>query len=70
MSDSIERPEHYTYSAVEVIEAIEAWQLGYHLGNVVKYVARAAHKGCELEDLQKARWYLDRVIERKKNAPR
>lgn len=62
--DSVTRPCHYTFGAVEVIDAIEAWQLGFHLGNVVKYVARAAHKGNYGEDLRKARWYLDREIQR------
>lgn len=62
--DPVKHPRHYTFGAVEVIDAIEAWQLGFHLGNVVKYVARAAHKGQYLEDLRKARWYLEREIQR------
>ncbi|MEZ6100262.1 MAG: DUF3310 domain-containing protein [Pirellulaceae bacterium] len=62
--DSVTRPCHYTFGVVEVIDAIEAWQLGFHLGNVVKYVARAAHKDNYGEDLRKARWYLDREIQR------
>ena len=44
------------------IRVIEAWQLGFHLGNVVKYVTRADHKGSLVEDLKKARWYLNREI--------
>lgn len=36
--------------------------LGFHLGNVIKYVLRSKYKGKELEDLKKARWYLDRLI--------
>lgn len=64
MNDPVQRPAHYTFSAVEVIDAIEAWELGFHLGNVVKYVARARRKGRELEDLKKARWYLERAIGR------
>lgn len=63
MYDAINHPYHYTFSSIEVINAIEAWSLGYHLGCVVKYVARAAHKGTELEDLKKAEWYLRRKIE-------
>ena len=47
----------------EVIDVIEDWGLGFHLGNVVKYVARAEHKNDAIEDLKKARWYLDRYIE-------
>lgn len=60
----VNRPPHYTFGAVEVIDAVEAWALDFHLGNVVKYVARAAHKGDRLCDLKKARWYLDREIRR------
>ena len=61
---SIHRPPHYTFSAIEPIQAIEAWQLGFHLGCVVKYVCRAGRKGDKVEDLRKARWYLDREIAR------
>ena len=59
--DMIDKPPHYDLG-VEPIDAIEAWGLGFHLGNAVKYIARAAHKGTELQDLQKARWYLDRAV--------
>ena len=38
----VNRPPHYTFGAVEVIDAVEAWALGFHLGNVVKYVASAS----------------------------
>ncbi len=62
--DPVGRPHHYTFGSIEVIDAIEAWELGFHLGNVVKYVARAAHKGRYVEDLRKARWYLDRELQR------
>lgn len=55
-------PEHYRVSDIEPIDAIEAWELGFCLGNVVKYVARHAHKGDPLGDLKKAAWYLDRAI--------
>lgn len=60
----VNHPQHYTFSQIEVIDAIEAWDCGYHLGNVIKYVARAKHKGKYLEDLKKAQWYLQREIER------
>lgn len=56
-------PQHYQLGNIEVIDAIEAWQLGFHLGNAVKYIARASHKGKKLEDLKKAQWYLNRYIE-------
>lgn len=64
MSEVINHPPHYggdtTYEAIKVIEA---WKLGFCLGNTVKYISRADHKGNKLEDLKKARWYLDREIE-------
>ena len=63
-ADPIQRPPHYTFSTIEPIQAIEAWQLGFHLGCVVKYICRAGRKGDKVEDLQKARWYLDREIAR------
>jgi hypothetical protein len=60
-------PPHYQTGPIEVIEVIEGFGLGYCLGNVVKYILRAPHKGAELEDLKKARWYLEReIIKREK----
>lgn len=58
-------PSHYTKLSPEPITVIEAWKLGYHLGNALKYIARAGNKEGEstLDDLQKARWYIDRAIE-------
>lgn len=61
-ADSVNHPAHYTTGKIEVIDFIEDQKLPYHLGNVVKYIARAPHKGTELQDLKKARWYLDRYI--------
>jgi len=64
---NVDHPKHYggdtTY---EVIKVLEAWELDFHLGNVVKYVARAGkkNKDTELEDLKKAQWYLERKIEK------
>lgn len=60
--DVINHPSHYTRGKIEVIDFIEDQQLPYHLGNVIKYIARAGPKGDKLEDLKKARWYLDRYI--------
>ena len=57
-------PSHYNTGNIEVIDAIEDWGLDFNAGNVVKYVARHQHKADPLEDLKKARWYLDRLIER------
>jgi hypothetical protein len=67
--DPVNHPSHYCIGGIEVIDAIEAWELGFHAGNVVKYVARAGRKGGEkelLHDLEKAQWYLGRLIERTK----
>lgn len=61
-ADPVNHPSHYTQGKIEVIDFIEDQKLGFHEGNVVKYVARAKHKGRELEDLKKARWYLERRI--------
>lgn len=60
---NIDHPSHYrSGTGFEAIDVIEAWGLGFNLGNVVKYVARAGLKDDALEDLRKARWYLDREI--------
>ena len=61
-ADSVNQPAHYTTGGIETIDFIEAKKLGYNLGNVVKYIARADHKGNKLEDLRKAQWYLTREI--------
>lgn len=59
--DNINHPPHYTQGTMEVIDAIEGLGLGFHAGNVLKYIARYKLKG-GVEDLHKARWYLDRLI--------
>lgn len=64
--DVVNHPSHYTFSAIETIDVIEAWELGFHLGNVVKYCSRAAHKN-GLEDAKKAQWYLNRYIEQQES---
>jgi hypothetical protein len=68
--ETVNHPNHYggdtTYEAIKVIEA---WGLGFHLGNSVKYISRAGRKDPtkELEDLKKAQWYLDRKIKQLEN---
>ena len=62
-ADLVNHPPHYKTGGIETIDFIEAKQLPYHLGNVVKYVTRAQHKGNTLEDLKKAQWYLNRYIQ-------
>jgi hypothetical protein len=54
---------HYSRLDPQPIEIIEAWNLGFHLGGVLKYIARAPAKGTELRDLRKAVWFLQRRIE-------
>jgi hypothetical protein len=60
--DEVNHPAHYKVGGIETIDFIEAKKLGYNLGNVVKYLTRADHKGNKLEDLRKAQWYLTREI--------
>ena len=60
--DLVNQPPHYTAGGIETIDFIEAKKLNYNLGNVVKYLTRADHKGNKLEDLRKAQWYLTREI--------
>lgn len=60
----INHPPHYLHSLIEPIDVIESWGLNFALGNVVKYIARAGHKGDRLEQLRKAEWYIRREIER------
>jgi hypothetical protein len=61
--DPVNNPAHYTVGGIETIDFIEAKKLNYRLGNVVKYLTRADHKGNKIEDLRKAQWYLEREIE-------
>lgn len=66
MNDNVNHPAHYTDGNIEVIDFIEDKKLGYHLGNAVKYIARAGKKDPDkyVEDLRKAVWYLQREIGR------
>ena len=63
--DSVNHPSHYTFGSIEVIDAIEGLRLPYHLGNALKYIARAGRKDPAKteEDLRKAIWYINRYIE-------
>lgn len=54
-------PDHYTATAIEPIAVIEAWKLNFLLGNAIKYIARADHKGQRQDDLMKAANYLYRA---------
>jgi hypothetical protein len=61
IEDPVNSPKHYTQGNMEVITAIEGMGLDYHQGNVVKYVSRYRYKN-GIEDLRKAKWYIDRLI--------
>ena len=64
--ETVNHPSYYTTGGIEAIDAIETWGLGFNLGNVVKYIARAGRKTADsLQDLRKAAWYLDREIKRR-----
>lgn len=60
--DAVNSPAHYTQGGIETYDFIRAKELSYELGNVVKYVTRAPYKGNYVEDLKKARWYIDAAI--------
>lgn len=64
--EMVDHPSHYggKDNPYEAIRVIEAWNLGFCLGNTVKYISRAGKKNdnSELQDLKKAKWYLDRRI--------
>jgi hypothetical protein len=64
MSDMVNHPAHHTVGGIETIDVIEAKGHGesYCAGNVMKYIMRYRHKGSPLEDLKKARWYINRLI--------
>lgn len=64
--DAVDHPKHYNHGKFEAIDVIEDWDLGFHLGNVVKYISRAGKKdkNTEMQDLKKALWYLGRKIEK------
>ncbi len=64
--NNINHPSHYNQGKIEAIDFIEDQELGFNLGNVIKYVARAGKKNqvTKGEDLCKANWYLEREIER------
>ena len=78
MSDIINHPPHYNSGKIEVYDFIREQELNFPLGNVVKYVARAGKKISKgkskdlsrLEDLKKAKWYLDKEIEHYENLSR
>lgn len=65
---AVDHPSHYNSGSIEVIDAIEDWDLGFSLGNAIKYIARAGKKSQDtyIQDLEKAVWYLNRELQRVK----
>ena len=61
--DPVNHPAHYKVGGIETIDFIEAKRLNYNMGNAVKYITRADHKGSRKQDLEKAIWYLKRELE-------
>ncbi|MDY7525502.1 DUF3310 domain-containing protein [Sphingomonas sp. 10B4] len=68
MTEAIDHPAHYggADNPYEAIKVIEAWGLGFNLGNTAKYISRAERKGAAIQDLEKAAWYLEREIQNRK----
>lgn len=67
---SVNHPTHYNHGRIEAITVIEDWGLNFNLGNAVKYISRADHKGNAIEDLRKALWYIQRELDRRNTVSR
>ena len=65
VNKNVSHPSHYN-QGIEVIDIIESWNLNFSLGNAIKYILRSPYKGKQIEDLEKARWYIDREINKLK----
>jgi len=57
----VDHPDHYN-EGIEVIDYIESWNMDFNMGNAIKYISRHKLKGKPLEDLLKAKWYVERMI--------
>lgn len=64
-TDNVDHPAHYNAhpSGVECIDIVE--HMGFNVGNAIKYLWRSDHKNAPIEDLKKARWYIDREIQKR-----
>lgn len=60
--EMVNHPEHYNRGEIEAIEVIEDWNLYFSVGSAVKYISRLGAKDDEIQELEKAKWYLNRVI--------
>ena len=63
VDEMVNHPKHYNPGKIEVIDAIEDWQLDFNEGNVIKYVVRAKRKNDRKQDLEKALWYIQRMLD-------
>ena len=63
--EMVNHPSHYNVG-IETIDYIESWEMNFNIGNVIKYITRAGFKENQLEDLEKAKWYLEREMQRLK----
>lgn len=65
MKEAVDHPSHYNSGTIEVIEVIrdQGWHADFCLGNALKYIMRAKHKNNFLEDLRKAIWYLQYLVD-------
>jgi hypothetical protein len=66
--DKVNHPKHYggESNPYEAIKVIEAWDANFNIGNVLKYISRCGKKDREIQELEKASWYLNREIENRK----
>ena len=62
IKEAVNHPSHYQGNGIEVIDIIDSFELNFALGNAIKYILRADKKGNRKQDLEKARWYLNKEI--------
>jgi len=69
MKEAVNNPEHYggANNPYEAIKVIDVWDLNFNLGNTVKYIARCGKKDNEIQELEKAAWYLNNEIKKRKS---
>ena len=73
--DKVNRPKHYNINwkgeqAIETYTYIRSWKMDYPESNIIKYVTRHPYKGKSLQDLKKARWYLEKLIQEVEASPK
>ena len=66
-NESVDHPDHYQGQGIEVIDIIDSFELDFYRGNIIKYILRADKKQNEIEDLKKAKWYIDKLIQKMEN---